>query len=168
MPGATPKVIIVPSYEPDLSGPIIFLAGPIKNGPDWQKIAIHTLNLLQPGIIIANPRAPSPWHGDYDAQVDWEAHHINYACKHGVVLFWMSCETSHDCRRSYAQTTRAEWGRIYERYKYRDAQFVHGIEHGFSGRKYYQRTYERETPEIRIHHSLDETCNAAIELLKKG
>lgn len=160
---ANPNNIIVPCYQPLYDRPLIFLAGPIQDGPDWQAIAMRTLRRFNGDVLLANPRGAMPWHGDYKLQVSWERTHLNHACRHGVVLFWMACETSHNPRRSYAQTTRVEWGRVFERYLHNEARFVIGMEKGFSGEKYIRDMIDTEAPSVRIHRDLDETCFAAVQ-----
>ncbi|MCA9384371.1 MAG: hypothetical protein KC582_02705 [Candidatus Magasanikbacteria bacterium] len=160
-------VITVPSYRQNLgTTPLIFLAGPIKNAPNWQAEAISIFLAMKPQPTIANPRGSDPWHGDYKAQVDWERLHLNHACKYGVVLFWMSREASHDCRRSYAQTTRIEWGRVFERFLNQGARIAIGVETGFSGEKYIKDMIDTEAPALRINSDLTDTCYSAFNSLK--
>lgn len=50
-------VITVPSYRQNLgTTPLIFLAGPIKNAPNWQAEAISIFLAMKPQPTIANPR----------------------------------------------------------------------------------------------------------------
>ncbi|MFO0764935.1 MAG: nucleoside 2-deoxyribosyltransferase domain-containing protein [Patescibacteria group bacterium] len=163
---ANPNNLIAPSYDQPLGDrQLIFLAGPIQGGPDWQAMAIRALRIFDQEVLIANPRGPEPWHGDYKAQVSWERDHLNHACKHGVVLFWMASEVHHNPRRAYAQTTRVEWGRVFERLLHHEARLVIGMETGFSGRKYIVDMIETETPSIKIHRDLQEACFAALKIL---
>ncbi len=159
-------VITVPSYRQDLGmGPLIFLAGPIQQAPNWQTEAIRILTSMQTRALIANPRGPEPWHGDYKAQVDWERFHLNHACKYGIVLFWMARETSHDCQRNYAQTTRVEWGRVFERHLNLGARIAIGVEEGFTGEKYIRDMVSTEAPTLCVNCRLSDTCLRAIDRL---
>lgn len=163
---AEPNVITVPFYRQDLgTGPLIFLAGPIQQAPNWQAEAIRLIASIRPQVLIANPRGPEPWHGDYKAQVDWERFHLNHASKQGIILFWMARETSHNCERNYAQTTRVEWGRMFERHLNQGARIAIGVEEGFSGEKYVRDMVSTEAPNLHVHHNLSETCQQTIDRL---
>lgn len=88
------KILIPPRYD-DVSGPLIFLAGPIRGAPDWQKEATEILKKLTLDIHIASPRRPIKsddefTEKDYHEQVEWEHHYLDYAAKHGLILFWLA------------------------------------------------------------------------------
>jgi hypothetical protein len=155
-------------YPPNLveleDRPCVFLAGPIKGAENWQEEAIGDLSKQFDGIVIASPRDPGPkWHGDYNAQVDWETRYLHAAAHHGVILFWLGKEETHTCERAYAQTTRFELGEWFGKSRAFNAQyFVLGIEEGFTNEPYIRRRVGQVFPDLEIHSSLDDTCQAAI------
>lgn len=157
------QLITVPSFEA-VRGPLIFLAGPIQNAPDWQTQAIATINLMAPSLSVANPRCPPPWHGDFDLQVAWEHRHLERARLHGCVLFWLAKEESHDCARAYAQTTRFELGWHFWCHVRDGANLAIGIEPGFSNERYLRVTLAMYAPTLVIRNTLAATCADAAHL----
>ena len=159
--------ILTPPHHPELVGPVVFLAGPIQGAPLWQVDATKVLHELMPGLHVANPRRDYfPGEFEYDAQVDWETHHLRRAAANGVILFWLAKEETHSCDRCYAQTTRfelAEWKMRHER---DGAKVVVGIEEGFTGAKYIRRRFAQDCPGVPMCQSLRETCEATVKLLR--
>jgi hypothetical protein len=170
------RVIIAPEYVSDLSGPLIFLAGPIQGAPLWQTQATAYLQQNAPQIHVASPRrleerkfSPGEFtEAMYAEQVDWETFHLRQASVEGCILFWLANEAVHVCSRAYAQTTRfelAEWKMRHERDGVRLAL---GIEDGFTGHRYLKRRLSQDCPGIVIRSTLKETCEDAIRLARKG
>ena len=151
--------IIVPDYK-EVTGPLVFLAGPIQGAEDWQRAAIEELSKY-PAINIASPRGDySNRKFDYDIQVDWETHHLNQAARYGGILFWLAKEKEHICNRSFAQTTRfelAEWVTKYGQDK--NIRLAIGIEPGFSGERYMRKRIGQDHPEIQIYSKLEDVCS---------
>ena len=85
------KVLIAPTYE-DIEGPLIFLAGPIQGGYEWQDQSIEIIQSLDPEINIANPRRDETYKKGkftqemFNEQVDWETHHLRRAGEYGFIL----------------------------------------------------------------------------------
>lgn len=163
------RTIYAPNYE-DMSAPVIFLAGPIQGVHQWQEEAIGIIHGLDPEIIIANPRRKNiQIKGDfttdmYNEQVDWETFHLRKAGENGCVLFWLAKESSHDCSRAYAQTSRFELAEWKARHEFMKANLVVGMEDGFTGSKYIKRRILQDCPEVPICDSLEETCEQAVKL----
>jgi hypothetical protein len=159
--------ILLPPVVLDVTGPLIFLAGPIQGAPDWQGEAIPLLRGLLPEVHIASPRRPyAPGEFEYAAQVDWETHFLRRAAAHGVILFWLAREADHRCDRAYAQTTRfelAEWKMRHER---DGTRLVVGIDRGFTGGKYILHRLGQDCPGIPLLATLEATCRAAIERIQ--
>lgn len=160
------KTLIAPEYG-DVPGPLIFLAGPIQGAADWQKRAIELL-APHPGVNIASPRRPLSAEdfseADYNAQVDWEHHHLARAAENGAILFWLAKESVHDCGRAYAQTTRFELGEAVTLCRLRGAKVVIGIEEGFTNARYIRRTLAKKAPAIPMCSTLEEACEQALRL----
>ena len=103
-------IVIEPPNYPEISGPLVFLAGPIQ-GALWQPEAITLIQKAAPKLHIASPRRNYlPGEFVYEAQVDWETNFLRKASKIGAILFWLAKEAYHQCDRCYAQTTRFELG----------------------------------------------------------
>lgn len=149
--------IVKPLNYSDSYHPVIFLAGPIQGTGDWQSYAEALLSeqLSDVDVIIANPRA-EPFHGDFDAQVDWEHYWLNRAADTGIVMFWCEGETEHNCSRSYAQTTRFELGWMIGR-----SLVVVGIDSAFTGKRYLVKTLTKMNYDV--HHTLKETVNWTVK-----
>lgn len=131
--------LILPPNNIEVSGPVIFLAGPIQGAKDWQGEAIRIIHAIDPEITIASPRREY-LDGEfvYEKQVDWETKYLRTAASDGVILFWLAKELEHDRKRAYAQTSRFELAEWKIRHECGGAKLVIGIEDGFTGGKVYQ------------------------------
>lgn len=147
--------------------PIIFLAGPIQGGPDWQEQATAIVHALNPYIVVANPRRD--YYEDsvpfiYEQQVDWETHYLRAAGQNGAVLFWLAHHVSVDPERPYGQTTRFEIGEWKTRAQLLGEKVVVGFDEGFSNSRYIRRRFTQDCPQVPLCDSLQETCEAAVRL----
>ncbi|MBR9683764.1 hypothetical protein GOV03_04455 [Candidatus Woesearchaeota archaeon] len=164
----TTKVILPPNYLENINGRLIFLAGPIQGAYNWQEQAIETLQTLAPELYVASPRRreiikKGEFTIDmYNEQVDWETYHLRKAGENGAILFWLTKESEHICRRAYAQTSRFELAEWKIRHERDGSNLVVGIEEGFSGAKYIQRRLSQDCPDVPICSTLEETCKTAI------
>jgi hypothetical protein len=157
-----PLVLSPPECRP-LTGPLVFLAGPIQGAPDWQAAATALIHAAAPDLPVANPRrAYPPGTFDYAAQVDWETHHLRHAGRHGAILFWLADEAAHDCGRSYAQTTRFELAEWKVRHERDGAKLVVGIDRHFSGARYVRRRFAQDCPAVPVVDTLAEACRIAV------
>lgn len=161
------KRLYVPPEYAETDRPIIFLAGPIQGTSDWQKPATQIFNELDPDIIVASPRRPKfVKYKDYNAQVDWETHHLRKAGVNGVIMFWLAKETEHNPERAFAQTSRAELFEWKIRHERDGVNLVVGIEDGFSGARYIRRRLSQDAPNVPILDSLEKTCKTTLGLLQ--
>lgn len=157
--------IIYPPDRVQVSGGIIFLAGPIQGTHDWQAEAIENIFKQEPNCNIACPRR-----SDFKElnllerhqQYDWETYYLRQAGLFGVVMFWLAKETHHLCRRAFAQTSRFELGEWKMRHEYYKTKLVVGIEPGFSNETYLKHRFNEDCPSLNIHSTLFETCLEAI------
>ena len=158
-------MLVRPPDFPPIAGPLVFLAGPIQGAPPWQAEAIRLLGDLVPHVHVANPRREY-LSGEfaYDAQVDWETHHLRRAADDGVILFWLAREAVHDCGRAYAQTTRFELAEWKVRHERDGARLVVGIEDGFTGAKYVRRRLAQDCPAVPLFAPLEEACRRVAEM----
>lgn len=128
MPIYVPKQIVplTPTHE----SPLLFLAGPIRGGGDWQsQMAEHILK-QEPSALIT---CPSRWDGNHrlashfyqpfsqasNRQLVWERHYLKQAGLEtnvpGCVIFWLgreSATTPHPGPEPYAMDTRREIGKF--------------------------------------------------------
>ncbi len=159
-------VILSPPMYQRLSGPLIFLGGPIKGAPDWQADAIAYLHHRRPALHLANPRRdPQEWEFSKAAQADWERHHLKLASDQGVILFWCPGEGVHDCSRPYGQTTRFELGEWKVYHEFLGTKLVVGFEEGARGAFYARRRFSLDCPDVPLCSTLEETCNRSLEFL---
>lgn len=169
----------------EISGPLIFLAGPIQGAPLWHDEAISVIRRMDKAVHIASPcrrrlrRLTAPVESAvaritkefsdemYNEQVDWETHYLNRAAENGAILFWLAKEHRHICSRAYAQTSRFELGEWKERSKWIDVRLVVGIEKGFTNERYLRRRILQDCPGVPILDTLEATCATALEIIRR-
>ena len=165
-------VIILPKHKVDINdSPIIFLAGPISNAPNWQDKAIETITNLSDKIYVASPRRESNFssltsESKFEHQLDWERHYLDLASTQGAILFWLPAAKIHDCNRAYARDTRGELGEWRGRLSYDpDLRVIIGGENAFDGIDIIRRNYQAIKPEMEFYNTLDELCKQAISIV---
>jgi hypothetical protein len=158
--------VLDPTIMTPISGPLVFLAGPIQGAPPWQVEAIHWFAEYAPSVTVASPRRLDRSRDfDYAAQVDWETHHLRHAATNGVILFWLAREMEAIPGRAYAQTTRFELAKWKVHHQRDGVRLAVGIEEGFSGARYIRHRFGQDCPRVPIVSSLPEVCAAAAQLL---
>jgi hypothetical protein len=156
------QLILPPNYL-DVSGPVVFLAGPIQ-GANWQPTAIEYLQKTTLELNIACPRRDYLANEFiYEKQVDWETYYLRKAAHTGVIMFWLAKELVHFCDRAYGQTSRFELAEWKVRYERDNVKLVLGIEEGFSGSRYIRRRFAQDCPNIAIYSTLEETCQQVVK-----
>ena len=124
----------------ELTGPAIFLAGPIQGAADWQADAIEIIQKLSPSASIATPRRDYlDGQFDHSKQVDWETKYLRFCAEGGVLLFWLAPEHVHNPERAYAQTTRFELAEWKIRHERDGVKLALGIDDQFSNARYHGR-----------------------------
>ncbi|MBI4948376.1 hypothetical protein HY844_02380 [Candidatus Berkelbacteria bacterium] len=102
---------------------VIFTAGPIDGGGDWQHRCIEMLYERAPGpLLVACPCRYKEGHplfqyridGEHDghpSQVPWERHMLTRASIDGCILFYAACEDKNNPRTNgeYASGTNREF-----------------------------------------------------------
>lgn len=148
--------------------PIIFLAGPIQGALDWQSEAISIIHTIEPNIVVANPRRQYLDETfDYDAQVEWELCLLHEASGYGCIIFWLANEAVHHCQRPFAKTTRVEFGFFMAKHQILGSNIAVGFDVNFSGKDYFTHLIKKYGHGLSIHHSLERTCRAAIEICRQ-
>lgn len=159
------SAVFFPTTIEPIDGPLVFLAGPIKGAPHWQKEAIEWFAEHAPAISVASPRRLDRLgQFDYAAQVDWETHYRRRAAAQGAILFWLPREAESVPGRAYAQTTRFELAEWKVRHERDGVRVAIGIEEGFSGARYIRHRFVQDCPEVPLVSSLADVCAAAAAL----
>ncbi len=149
MPIYVPKQII--PLTPTFESPLLFLAGPIRGGGDWQSyMAEHILD-REPSALVA---CPSRWDNTHrlahhfhqpfsqadNRQLVWERHYLKQAGLEpnvpGCVLFWLGLESAdapHPGPEPYAMDTRREIGKFTAFAEVMDTRIVVGGDRRFYG-----------------------------------
>ena len=161
------KLFLQPPEIVEVEKPVIFLAGPIQGGPDWQTEAGRMIHDLDPSIVVASPRKNYP-EGTfvYERQVDWETHFLRTAGRTGVVAFWLAAQVEETPGRSYAQTTRFELAEWKMRHEYEGIKMTIGIEEGFGNARYIRRRFSQDAPDVAIADTLEAMVQNAVELAR--
>ncbi len=125
-------IIIVPKVIEgvDVNKPLIFLAGPIRGGGDWQT---EMANILVEQCADVQVACPARWTDKHplsryflrsfsdapNRQLHWERHYMDRAAldhiQLGTVLFWLGLEdvnSPHPGPEPYAMDTRREIGKF--------------------------------------------------------
>ena len=142
---------------------IVFLAGPIKGAPDWQKRVIEDLSDLD--VYVANPRRENAQNFDLDLQIGWESKFLALA---EVIMFWIPQKDMDIAGRDYAQTTRfelSEWA-VKTRYNRGRKKIVVGIDESFFGKSYIVKRLEEEG--VSVYNNYAETLAQVRSLLKES
>lgn len=163
--------VIYPPHIKDPQGEVIFLAGPIQGAVNWQEEAIKILSEEDDFIaLIACPRRMEFNElclAKHQEQIDWETYYLRKAGRSGVVMFWLAKESTHDCSRSFAQTSRFELGEWKVRREIYGVNLVVGIEPGFSNETYIRHRLGHDCPSVKIYSTLLETCQQTINILRE-
>jgi hypothetical protein len=175
--------------ELDPADPLIFLGGPIQDGPVWQYDAGDIIHDIHSGIVVASPRKEYPKGSfDYKSQVDWERTYLKRA-GHGIgsILFYLpprapesrlqrareiakeiSLLFTNEGReiRAYGQTSRFEMGWWFtEHTHYPNVALSVGMPGGFGNERYLTQHLTEECPAVPVNKTLEETCLQAVRLV---
>lgn len=163
----TERLLLQPPEIVEVHSPIIFLAGPIQGGPDWQSDAARYIHDQDPSLVVASPRKNYP-EGTfiYERQVDWETYFLRSAGRTGVIAFWLAAQVEETPGRAYAQTTRFELAEWKMRHEYEGAKLTLGIEEGFGNARYIRRRFNQDCPGIQLADTLEEMCQNAVRLAR--
>jgi hypothetical protein len=173
------RIILPKSFcQIDLNyGPFFFLAGPVHGGDDWQAKCCYEIQKHIPNFYAALPCNYREDHtllkfrfvGDgknFDFQLDWERHYLDFAANFGCLIFWLPAESKTNPNKgTYARDTRGELGEWRGRLMYEPKiRIVVGGESNFPGLGIIQRNFNLATKtEFTICSSLTETVLMAIK-----
>lgn len=165
--------------------PLIFLAGPVRGGGDWQVPMSHILEQKLPGCTLA---IPCRWGSDhmlytyfagedtkkFARQLNWERFYLQEAGigeNPGCILFWLGLESRdhpHPGPEPYSMDTRGELGEWRARMKFESARVVIGAEEGYHGLSQIQRNFsEMLGYDFPIYPTLAATAEAALKMALK-
>ncbi len=149
MPIYVPKRIV--PLKPTIESPLLFLAGPIRGGGDWQSDMAEQILKQEPSANIA---CPSRWDGTHrlachfhqpfsqadNRQLVWERHYLKQAgieqSVPGCIIFWLGRESTakpHPGPEPYAMDTRREIGKFTAFAEMMNVRMVVGGDRSFYG-----------------------------------
>ena len=142
--------------------PLIFLAGPIGDAPEWHNDAVNILQNLksEKRFYIASPHEMMDSLEGYDYQIDWELDHMQRAVDNGCLLFWFANQKTKS-ERAYAQTSRVEFGEALGGLKRKKFNISVGADYGFDGDYYIK--YRLGKIGVPLLRSLEDTCRYAVD-----
>jgi len=144
-----PKQIV--PLSPTLESPLLFLAGPIRGGGDWQADMAEVILNRETSTLIA---CPSRWNSEHrlathfhqpfskadNRQLVWERHYLRQAGLEsgvpGCIIFWLGLESTshpHPGPEPFAMDTRREIGKFTAFAEMMDVRMVVGGNRGFHG-----------------------------------
>ena len=129
----------------------VFLAGPIQGAPDWQS---EVPKKFDDKYVFLSPRreqVPGK-EFDYSEQLGWERIGLLIS---DVILFWIPPEIETIEGRSYAQSTRTEFGEYLAKGK----RIIVGAWPGFSGRRYFDAKLGEYKTGSWVHETLEEALD---------
>lgn len=188
-----PKGYVDPHTIVTKGAPLIFLAGPVRGGGEWQVTMAQILKAKMRAVVVAIPsRWDSKTHklrnyflepeddGHFPRQLAWEQFYLKqagYKAEYGCVLFWLPPESKiepHHGPEPYAMDTRRELGKWGALMKYEHARVVVGSptpineppkKDQFHGLSQIKRDWEYELDkEVSFHQTMEETAEAALVL----
>ncbi len=168
------NVILIPQL------PVIFLAGPIRNAPEWQNEAIQYLFKKDESVFVVSPRRElasdlvnlaekvTPTDTTFKRKRAWEQYYLNSASEKGCIIFWLPKEGEKEsAEKVYAHITMMELGEWIARHKMNNKiNLVIGTDGEFPEWSTIKFEIESEIPEILICDSLEQTINTALNLIK--
>lgn len=171
------QLLIPNEHIENITNPLIFLAGPIRSGPNWHDEAVlylaskdENLTIVSPRRFVRDPIAPYIVKSNseyFPRQRAWERHYLDYASRKGCIMFWLAGETEHDCNKSYGAMTRVELGQWMTRYSIDNSiKFCVGGDGKFSEENTIAFDLSIDAPDKKIFRTLEETCDEALRLAR--
>ena len=152
------------------SNKVIFLAGPIRDAPQWQ---VEAFKLLQKynfdGYVAAPVRSleinlPFMVSNElFPRQLKWEQYYLKRASIKGCILFWLPLRKTFKFKKAYARDTFGELGEWRGRSMCSNCNIVIGGEDEFDGFDMIKRNYQAHSPSMKFYNSLEDTIKAAIK-----
>ena len=170
-----------------ITGPLVFIAGPIKGGGDWQEKACDLLAKSIPNAHIAVPCRWGPNHRLYQYKLDsdqndgfprqstWEHYYLKWCCdlnrrKRGCAVLYLPCESKTTPRtdgQPYARDTYGEIARWSMYAALTGGRIFVGAEEGFPGLSVIIENLRLDVraAEFPIYPTLEKTITTASDFL---
>lgn len=156
----------------------LFLAGPIDgtNSVDmWQEKFIRNIQeklkniKTNKNIVLCSPRRlEKPKDFVYEEQVDWEGKYLQKAANQGIIVFWLAKQTEKFDGKSFARTTRIEFGEWFAKgQQIKDFKMVVGYEKGFDGFEYIENRLKSTYPDSKLENSVDDMVEEIVKIIKQ-
>jgi hypothetical protein len=170
------RILVPKYYEPLEHRPLIFLCGPLHGAPNWQEEAAKLILRKSKDMMVASPRRifgdllPPGYHRSlrhsFSRQRAWERYYLEKASRYGSILFWLP--DADPARRvpnlTYGATTRFELGEWLTRVSFDEKIPLEiGGQEGFDTLHTVRYDMKRLAPYLKLHQSLEEVVDAAIE-----
>jgi len=161
------KIIIAPQYK-DISGPLVYISGPIYGAPDWHSEAIGMIG-INDSVHIASPRRAIETNSvfsdiEMSEQIEWADYYMKRAIMHGIVLFWFPKPINVIEQGGYAHTSRIELGRAMEMVDSKDIHVVVGIQDGFIDTQSIKKLLAYTNPNAPVVNTLHDACEKALNM----
>lgn len=178
------QILLPRTDAPTYDLPIVYLAGPILGGGDWQAQMCLSLQeaMGDQDFLIVNP---SRWPADhqlgnhvvglpssaYTRQKDWEHPHMNRAGQthynKSCLLFWLGGQKTPRDDGDYAQDTRVELGEWREKMNHYETRLVWGLEDDFPNIDSIVHDFKLKVGYIpTFHRSIDDMAQAVAEMIQ--
>jgi len=157
--------------------PLLFLAGPIKGGSNWQHTACLYLAQQDRPVTVA---VPCTWDAKHPmsiyrvagveeafaSQTLWERYYMQRAAHWGCLVFWLPCESATDPRLDgpYARDTYGELGAWRNHLAFDSSiRIAIGAEPEFPGLSVLRCNLNQDAGyEFPVYSTLEETLDAAL------
>jgi 8-oxo-dGTP pyrophosphatase MutT (NUDIX family) len=151
------QVVYAPEQPSAQFSKAIFLAGPSPRDPaqpNWRPEALRALeDMGYDGVVFVPLPRDGNWSHGYDAQVEWEAAHLNMA---DVVVFWVPRS-----KELPALTTNVEYGMYFD-----SGKAILGYPEGATHMRYLEDHGRKEG--VPVYKTLVETLKAAVDRIGAG
>lgn len=159
--------------------PILFLAGPIRNGPRWHNDAIRLILDKDAPVFVASParrvsddifvhvEKDSEEHETFPRQRAWEQHYMYAAARCGCIIFWLPKEELPRKHKDkvYAHISMLELGKwIEHKSLFPETPVVFGTDGNFPEWDTIRFEIETEIRNPIICYSLEETVEKGLDL----
>ena len=177
------KILLPNTYIPEneIELPVIFLAGPIRGGDDWQYRFIKEIEKdFKKGTIVN----PVRYEGDhplfsvkekgeenhFESQTLWERYYLDVASRRGCVTFFLPVESKINPRTTglpYARDTYGELGEWRGRkMSNNNISLVVGGDSEFPGIDVIEKNFKYAFGDFKIQKSLEDTVRETLKVIQ--
>ena len=154
-------MIVRPPHSFSENGKVVYLAGPLKSAPNWQKEACDYFERSASGLHIINPRWESlPLDFDAEDQFQWEYFHQCLALERGCVMFWFPANMKNRRPFAYGGKALIDLGEIVAQTRLNKGRIYIGMEPGWRS---LAADYIKCVMGEHIYESLEELCRQVVK-----